>query len=88
MGCRRRARTSTARATRSTATGRVELTVELVSYRFHASRRAFEQDVARRRRSFTYGDVFERGTSTAAELRRWLQRVAGGGVLTPPDGYQ
>ncbi len=50
------------------------LTVELLSYRFHASRRAFEQDVARRRRSnhiaFTWGDVFERGGQTVAELSR------------------
>jgi len=49
------------------------LTVELLSYRFHASRRAFEADVARRRRSrhlaFTWGDVFERGEQTIAELR-------------------
>ena len=48
------------------------LTVELLSYRFHASRRAFEDDVARRRRSshvaYTWGDVFERGAQTAAEL--------------------
>jgi len=50
------------------------LIVELLSYRFHASRAAFEEDVARRRRSnhvaFTWGDVFERGTRTVAELRR------------------
>ena len=50
-----------------------DLTVELVSYRFHASRTAFEEDVARRRRSnhiaFSYGDVFERGVQTIAELR-------------------
>ncbi len=50
------------------------LIVELLSYRFHASRAAFEQDVARRRRSnhvaFTWGDVFERGSQTVAELRR------------------
>jgi len=49
-----------------------DLTVELLSYHFHASRRAFEADVARRRRSnhvaFTYGDVFERGAQTATEL--------------------
>ncbi len=49
-----------------------DLTVELLSYTFHASRRAFEDDVARRRRSnhlaFTYGDVFERGRQTIAEL--------------------
>ena len=52
------------------------LTVELLSYRFHASRRAFEDDVARRRRShhlaYTWGDVFERGAQTAAELARVL----------------
>ena len=51
----------------------VGLTVELLSYRFHASRQAFEADVARRRRSnhlaFTWGDVFERGAQTIAELR-------------------
>jgi hypothetical protein len=49
------------------------LTVELPSYRFHASRRAFEAYVARRRRSshlaFTWGDVFERPAPTIAELR-------------------
>lgn len=53
-----------------------DLTVELLSYRFHATRRAFEQDVARRRRSnhlaYTYGDVFDRAAATAAELRRRL----------------
>ena len=53
-----------------------DLTVELLSYRFHASRRAFEQDVARRRRSnhlaYTYGDVFERGEATVADLRQRL----------------
>ncbi len=54
-----------------------ELTVELLSYRFHASRHAFENDVARRRRSdhlaYTWGDVFERGDRTAAELRPLLR---------------
>jgi len=48
------------------------LTVELLSYRFHASRVSFEADVARRRRSdhlaFTYGDVLERSAQTVAEL--------------------
>ncbi len=48
------------------------LTVELVSFRFHATRQGFETDVARRRRSnhvaYTYGDVFERGTATIADL--------------------
>jgi hypothetical protein len=52
------------------------LTVELLSYRFHATRRAFEADVARRRRSnhlaYTYGDVLDRDAATAAELRRRL----------------
>jgi hypothetical protein len=53
-----------------------DLTVELLSYRFHATRSAFEADVARRRRSnhvaYTYGDVFDRAAATAAELRRRL----------------
>ena len=55
------------------------LTIELLSYRFHASRHAFEQDVARRRRSnhvaYTYGDVFERGAATAADVARRLSRA-------------
>jgi hypothetical protein len=50
----------------------IGLTVELVSYRFHGSRYAFETDVARRRRSnhvaFSWGDVFERGPQTVREL--------------------
>ncbi|MDX6676307.1 MAG: hypothetical protein QOE31_359 [Solirubrobacteraceae bacterium] len=50
----------------------IGLTVELLSFRFHGSRHAFEADVARRRRSnhvaFTWGDVFERGPQTVAEL--------------------
>jgi hypothetical protein len=54
------------------------LTIELLSYRFHASRAAFEQDVARRRTSnhiaYTYGDVFERGARTAAEVAALLGR--------------
>jgi len=62
-----------------------DLVVELVGYRFHGSRRAFEDDVARRRRShhvaFTYGDVFERAAATAAELAQALSR---GRRLTPP----
>ena len=51
------------------------LTVELLSNRFHASRHAFETDIARRRRSkhlaFTWGDVFERGARTIAELETY-----------------
>jgi len=49
-----------------------DLTIELVSYRYHATRYGFETDVARRRRSrhlaYSYGDVFERGDATAAEI--------------------
>jgi hypothetical protein len=56
-----------------------DLTIELVSYRYHASRAAFEQDVARRRRSnhiaYSYGDVFERGAATAADVARRLSRA-------------
>jgi hypothetical protein len=52
------------------------LTVELVSYRYHGTRQAFETDVARRRRSshvaYSYGDVFERSAATAADVRRRL----------------
>jgi hypothetical protein len=56
----------------------LDLTIELLSYRFHATRQAFEHDVARRRRSrhlaYTYGDVTQRGAQTAAELRPLLTR--------------
>ena len=49
-----------------------ELTVELHSYTYHATRHAFERDIARRRRSshvpFSWGDVFDRGPQTAAEI--------------------
>jgi hypothetical protein len=48
------------------------LTIELLSYRFHATRHAFEADVARRRRSnhvaYTYGDVAERAGQTVDEV--------------------
>jgi hypothetical protein len=48
----------------------------VLSYRLHATRSAFEADVARRRRSnhvaYAYGDVFDRAAATAAELRRRL----------------
>jgi hypothetical protein len=41
----------------------IGLTVELLSYRYHATRHAFERDVIRRRLSnplaYTYGDVFD-----------------------------
>jgi hypothetical protein len=56
------------------------LTIELHSYGFHATRHAFETDLARRRRShhiaYSYGDVVERGDATAAELRELLERAA------------
>ncbi len=55
------------------------LTIELHSYRFHASRYAYEQDIARRRRSnhvaYSYGDVVDRGPATVAELRELLARA-------------
>ena len=55
-----------------------QLTVELVSFRYHATRHGFESDVARRRRShhvaYTYGDVTERGAATVADLRPRLGR--------------
>ncbi|HEY1539223.1 MAG TPA: hypothetical protein VGF63_07485 [Solirubrobacteraceae bacterium] len=58
------------------------LTVELLSFRYHGSRAAFERDVARRRRSehlaFTYGDVFERAAPTVVELADAMQRVHAG----------
>lgn len=53
-----------------------DLTIELLSYRYHATRHAFEQDIARRRRSnhiaYTWGDIHEHGARTAAEVRRAL----------------
>lgn len=56
------------------------LTIELHSYRFHASREAFEKDIVRRRRSrhvaFSYGDVVDRADATVAELRELLGEAA------------
>ncbi len=58
------------------------LTVELDSYRYHASRYAWEQDHKRERearargdefRRYTYGDVFEEPLLMLAELRALLQ---------------
>lgn len=55
----------------------LNLTIELHSWRYHASRHAFETDLARRRRSthlaYSYGDVFEREAQTAAELKPLLR---------------
>lgn len=52
------------------------LTVELVTFRYHATRHGFENDVSRRRRShhiaYTYGDVVEHPAATAADLRERL----------------
>lgn len=52
------------------------VTIELLGYRFHNSRKAFENDIGRRRRSghfaFTWGDVFEREAATAREVAALL----------------
>ncbi len=62
----------------------LDLTIELLSYRFHMSRWGFENDTTRRRRSkylgFTWGDVFERGAQTVAELRPLLLTEPGPGA--------
>jgi hypothetical protein len=61
------------------------LTVELDSYRYHSSRRAWEADRRREReayargdefRRYTWGDVFEDSTLMRAELRKLLSRPA------------
>ncbi|MEJ7798833.1 MAG: type IV toxin-antitoxin system AbiEi family antitoxin domain-containing protein [Solirubrobacteraceae bacterium] len=57
------------------------LTVELLSFRYHATRHAFERDLARRRRSnhlaFSYDAVFERGPQTIAELAELISGPSG-----------
>jgi very-short-patch-repair endonuclease len=67
------------------------LTVELDSYRYHASRHAFERDRRREReayargdqhRRYTYGDVFEDPRQMLSELRALLKSVR----LYPGDG--
>lgn len=67
---------------------RLDLTIELLSYRFHATRWGFETDNARRRRSshlgYTWGDVFERGAQTAAELRPLLEHHGAPGAISAP----
>jgi predicted transcriptional regulator of viral defense system len=64
----------------------LHLTVELDSYRFHASRHAWEQDRRREReahargdglRRYTYGDVFEDPALMMAELRALLPSCPG-----------
>ncbi|HEX4344086.1 MAG TPA: type IV toxin-antitoxin system AbiEi family antitoxin domain-containing protein [Solirubrobacteraceae bacterium] len=58
----------------------LDLTIELHSFRYHATRAAFETDLARRRRSrhlaFSYGDVFERPADTIAEILRAMRAAA------------
>jgi hypothetical protein len=58
-----------------------KLTVELDSYRYHGTRHAWEQDQRRERRArnrgdeyrrYVWGDVFEDGPATAAEVRGLL----------------
>ena len=60
------------------------LTVELDSYRFHASRYAWEQDRRREReararghefRRYTWGDIFETPAATLRELRPLLKAI-------------
>ena len=61
----------------------LKLTVELDSYRYHATRKAWEDDRERRRdardrgdrfREYTWYDVVEQTGPTRAELRRLLAR--------------
>ena len=56
------------------------LTVELITFRPHATRHGFETDNERRRRSrhvpYTYGDVVERAGATVADLRQRLEGAA------------
>jgi hypothetical protein len=67
---------------------RLDLTIELLSFRYHATRSGFDNDVARRRRSghvaYTYGDVFERGPATIADLRPRLAGVTARAAPPPP----
>jgi hypothetical protein len=69
---------------------RFGLTVELLSYRFRASRRAFEADVARRRRSnhvaYTYGEVFDLGDRTAAEIAALIAGLERRPLTRSPSG--
>ena len=56
------------------------LTVELITFRYHATRHGFETDNERRRRShhvpYTYGDIVERGGATAADVSQRLAQAA------------
>jgi hypothetical protein len=63
-----------------------KLTVELDTYRYHSTRHAWEQDQRRERkarrarggeyRRYVWGDVFENGDATAAELRQLLSTLS------------
>ncbi len=64
-----------------------DLTIELVSYRYHGTRHAFEQDIARRRRSkhiqYSWGDVHERDAQTARDVAQLLgEREKRAGIST------
>ncbi len=61
------------------------LTVELDTYRYHGTRKAWERDQRRERkarargdeyRRYVWGDVFEDGDATAAELRQLLSTLS------------
>lgn len=58
----------------------IGLTVELLSFRYHGTRTAFEADVGRRRRSnhiaYSYGDVFERGGETLRDLAQRMRKAS------------
>jgi hypothetical protein len=55
------------------------LTIELLGYRYHRSRQAFDADLVRRRLSghiaFGYGDVVDHAHRTAAEMRALTARA-------------
>ena len=58
----------------------IALTIELHGYRYHRTRRAFDTDLARRRRSrhfaFGYGDVVDHPQRTAAEVTALIAAAA------------
>lgn len=58
----------------------LDVTIELLSFGYHATRYAWEEDIARRRRSnhiaYTWGDVTERSAQTAVELAALLRAHA------------
>lgn len=58
----------------------LDLTIELLSFGYHATRYAWEEDIARRRRSnhiaYTWGDVTERAAQTVAEVAALLRARA------------